>query len=149
VFSNGAFTVGFKHSARIEDRLSQARKVLAKSTDFWGTFQDEARRMIEHEVNDKQSEEYFLSLFPGDATKTVNIRNKCFDLYKEHKSPTCTNRVFGLLMAVQTYAERWKVVRKSKKRNEVEAAIEATLTGDVARIKSTAYATAIKFMHHL
>jgi len=151
----GRGVVSVKHTAKAEARLAQAKRLFAKLHHHFSDFGTTIREMVSIQLTDQQARDYFLSVLPKNddgkrESRRENVRNHMFDIYKSvglccHLS-SCSGTLFGCFMAVQQQADYYKTVRKSIRRNEVDAKIEARLTGDGAKMKAEAYSAALLLM---
>jgi len=151
----GAGVIKIKHTAKAEARVVAARKLLGRLHFHFNDFGVKIKEMAGIQLDDMQARDYFYSIMPdkdgsSSNTRVENIRAKMYDLYKTtglccHLG-TCRGTLFGAFLAVQQYADYYKTVRKSIRRTELDAKIEARLSGDGAKLKAEAYSGALLIM---
>ena len=144
--------VRIKHSAKVEARLGTAKAMFAKLHRHFEEFGEQIQDLAGISLREQEARDYFLSIIPDSGgknnTRADNIRNKMFDIYKTvglcRNLPSCKDTLFGAFMAVLQYSDYYKTVRKSIRRSEIDARIEARLTGDAAKLKAEGFAFALK-----
>jgi phage/plasmid-like protein (TIGR03299 family) len=144
----GRGVIKIKHTAKAEARVALARRMLGKLHFHFVDFGEKIREMAVVKLDDMQARDYFFSVMPdkdgsNNNTRVENIRNKMYDLFKHtglvSHLGSCHGTLFGCFMAVQQYADYYKTVRRSIRRSELDAKIEARLSGDGAKLKAEAY----------
>lgn len=142
--------VKIKHTARAEMKVAAARITFGKLHEYFRNFGSQIKEMTTIKLSEQEARDYFYSIFEGDATRLVNLRDKIYNIYKFSglciNLASCRNTLFGAFMAVVQYADYYKTVRKSIRRNELDAKIEARLSGDGAKLKAESFAMALKIM---
>lgn len=143
----GKGVVRIKHSVNAELRLKQAERMFAKLNHHFVDFGRTVKDMVGIKMREQQARDFFFSLVDGDHKRSENVRNKLFDIYAFsglcRNLSSCKDTLFGAFMAVQQYADYYKTVRKSIRRDELDAKIEARLTGDAAKMKAESFSMAL------
>ena len=143
----GGGIVKIKHTAKVDARLDQAKRMFDKLHKHFTEFGNNIKDMCGIKLTDQEARDYIMSVVEGDNKRAENIRDKVFDIYKSVglcvKLPSCNGTLFGAFMAFQQYADYYKTVRKSIRRNELDAKIEARLTGDGAKLKAESFGMAL------
>jgi len=138
----------FKHTRNVSDKVQRARKIHRTVMANWDEFKGGVQKMISTPITDETARELIAALVgDGDATRTVNLREEIYSVYKltgiGTRLPQCKGTVFGLVQGVAEWADHHKQVRKSKKLNEAAAAINSHLIADAAKKKQKAWALAL------
>lgn len=143
----GKGVVKLKHSANVTARLALANRIFSNMEAYFHSFGETIKDIVGINLTDQEAQDYFLSVVEGDSTRAQNTRNKLFDLYKSTglciNLSSCQGTLFGAFMAIQQYADYYKTVRKSIRRSETDARIEARLTGDAAKMKAESFSMAL------
>lgn len=143
-FVTGDTVFSVKHTKNAVDAVAQAKKILHRTRLRWEEFEDHVRKMVLVEVSDDEARDYIKSVVGDSNTaKMENIRNKIKDLWDLNKTPGCRRTLFGLVVAVTEWADRYKVVRASKYYDEDTAELLAKVSGDGARKKAKAWSMAL------
>jgi len=150
----GPGTIKIKHTKKVGVRLAQAQSAINKMHTFWDKYAETFGKLTRRTISDQESKDFFMMVMPEGNTEKAekrrsNIRDKMYDIYKFtgpcRNVPHCKGTLFGAFIAAQLWAERYKTVRKSTTgRSELDAKIEARLTGDAARLKAEAYECVLK-----
>lgn len=151
-FGQGAFSI--RHSARIDQRMNALQGALSRITTFNAECAAVFKRFAGMPLSDEDARVYFAMIVEDkkDAKKAAraeNSRNKMFDIYKvsgiSSKLPSCRGTLLGAVVAVWTWADYYKTVRKSiVGRSETDASIESRMMGAAAQTKGEAYWAALK-----
>ena len=143
---NGVIKV--RHTVNVEERMKQAKATLGRVKDFWKNYADTFLRLANTKCDDERRALFLDELMPGDSTRIVNVRDKITDLFNTGPTSTlgsCKETLFGLVIAIQIYADYYKTVRTNKfGYDEVSMRVESRLTGDGARLKADSFAIGLK-----
>lgn len=146
----GGGVVRIKHSAKVDARLAQAQRMFNKLHTHFVEFGEQVKDMCGITLTEQEAGDYFYSIVDGESTRAQNIREKMYDIFTTTglcvRLPSCKGTLFGAFMAVQQYADYYKTVRKSIRRNELDAKIEARLSGDGAKLKAESFAMALAIL---
>jgi len=142
--------LSFKHTPRVSARMGQARKIYKRVNDSWDTFTNAVGRMVLVKIDDKEARDLVTAVLgDSDSTRMENIKEDILTVFKHGTAcqlPKCKGTLFGLVQAFAEWADHGRTVRKSSKRDEVSAGINARLIADSAAKKQRAWATALWFM---
>jgi len=140
--------IKIRHTVNVDERLRQAKVTLSRVKDFWKTYSDTFLRLANVKCDDDRRILFLDELMPGDSKRVVNVRDKITDLFKAGPTSqlgSCKDTLFGLLIAIQIYADYYKTVRTNKfNYSEIDMRIESRLTGDGARLKADSFAIGLK-----
>ncbi len=143
----GAGMIKIKHTKNAEARVATARRLFNKLHDSFVDFGENIVEMATITLTTQQATDYLHSVVGGDSTRAINIRDHIYDIYSTtglcRHLPSCKDTLFGAFMAVQQQADYYKTVRKSIRMSEIDAKIEARLSGDGAKMKALAYSEAL------
>lgn len=142
----GLGVVKIKHSKHVGQRLTKARQALTKVHDHFAKFPELFRQFATFPMDDTKTDVYLRMIVDGDSTRAINIRAKIVDIWRGQaggnivtRIPSAKGTLYGLMLAVQLWAEHYKTVRKSKRYpDEIDARIETRLSGDGAKTKAEA-----------
>ena len=146
--------IKIRHTARVKDRLARAQSIIRKMQDTWLQHSDSFKKFAGVPLTDIEAQTYFEMLVPSDAeevaTRTKNVREKLFDIYKVGVAanlPSCKDTLLGAFVAALVFGDYYKTVRESiTGRSDRDARIESRLTGSAARFKADSFAYAVKLM---
>lgn len=140
--------IKIRHTVKVEDRVRQAKVTLGKVKDFWKDFSDTFLRLANTTCDSERVAMFLNDLMEGDSTRVKNVREKITDLFNHGPTSalgSCKDTLFGLVIAIQVYADYYKTVRVNKfTHSEIDMRIESRLCGDGARLKADAFAMALK-----
>ncbi len=149
--------VKIRHSVHVVDRLANAAGTLRKMNQIWQNHADAFQKFPLIRLSDEDAKTYFAMLSPAKdgaevPSRTENVRNKLFDIYKNHKLtahlPSCSGTLLGALVAAMIFGDYYKTVRKSIVGvSETDARIDSRLTGQGAKLKADAFAGALQLMN--
>ncbi len=146
------FNIEVKHTASAESRLVDVKKTMKNVRVAWEESEEVFKKAVTVVISPEEAVEFLHGVFgEPKSTRLENIFNKVLGLWQGEglasRHPSCRNTLFGMVMAVGEYCDRFKTVRQSKKVNEDEARLLATLTGEAARQKATAFGLMYRMMH--
>jgi len=145
-FSNSV--VEIRHTVNVEERMRQAKVTLTKVKDFWKKYADMFHRLANTECDSERRTLLLEDLMPGDSTRVVNVKEKITDIFNSGPTSTlasCKETLFGLVIAIQIYADYYKTVRTNKfGYDEVSMRVESRLTGDGAKLKAKSFQLAVE-----
>lgn len=148
--------LAFKHTRRVNTRVQRARKVFKNVNTSWDEFSKGVQKMVTVKLTESQAKEFIENVLPTTAketsTRLENIRSEILTIYRDTgigtRLPKCRGTLFGLVQAFNEWADIKRTVRKSKKRDEVSARLDAMLVSDSAKKKSKAWAMALYLANH-
>ena len=148
--------VKVRHSVHVGRRLANAAATLRKMNAIWEQHREAFEKFPQIFLSDDDARTYFAMLAPAKdgsevPTRTQNVRDTLFNIYKTHKLtshlPSCRNTLMGALVAALVFGDYYKTVRKSIVGvSEIDARIESRLTGQGAKLKADAFAGALELM---
>jgi phage/plasmid-like protein (TIGR03299 family) len=135
----------FKHTLRAQEKIGRARKIHKRVIDNGDEFKAGVQKLVTVPISDAQAMEFIAAIVgDGDSTRTVNVREDIFTVYKTTgigtRLPQCKGTVFGLVQGIAEWADHHKKVRKSKLLDDKSAAISSHLIADAAKKKQKAWA---------
>lgn len=147
VFNLDAPIIAIKHSKKANDKVSEAKLVIDKTSSKWHEFSDNVRKLVNVKVTDDEARLFIKAVVgDNDSTRAQNIRDKIYDISKLGVSrlfPSCSGTLFGLVLACVEWADNHQTVRASKYFDEETATLNAKLIGDGATKKAKAWGTAL------
>jgi len=149
--------IKIRHSVHVKNRLADAAATLRKMNKVWQDHADAFTRFPQIKLSEDDARTYFAMLAPAKdgsdvAVRTKNVRDRLFDIYKNHKLtahlPSCQGTLLGALVAAMIFGDYYKTVRKSIVGiSEQDARIESRLSGQGAKLKADAFAGALQLMN--
>jgi phage/plasmid-like protein (TIGR03299 family) len=139
----------FKHTKRVNDRLHRARNTYKRVNENWNEFSEGVQRMITTSIDEKDAKAFIEQITPStsDSTRIQNIREDIFTLFKLtgqcRTLVQCKGTLFGLVQAVGEWADFHRVTRKTNKRSQEAALLDARLISDAAKKKQKAWALSL------
>lgn len=131
-----------KHTKNAMDRLSKSKALIMKLGEYFEDYTDSFKNFATLKLTDERARDYFKLLVPGDKTRSENVRERLWDLYKISgagcKLPTCQDTLLGAMMAVMENAEYYSTVKESQLKDQVAARIHSRLSGSAAELKARA-----------
>jgi phage/plasmid-like protein (TIGR03299 family) len=148
--------VKIRHSVHVGRRLANAAGTLRQMNKVWEQHRDAFEKFPQIVLSDDDARTYFAMLAPSKdgsevPTRTQNVRDTLFNIYKTHKLtshlPSCRNTLMGALVSALVFGDYYKTVRKSIVGvSEQDARIESRLSGQGAKLKADAFAGALELM---
>jgi hypothetical protein len=143
---NGVIKI--RHTVNAEERIRQAKHTLSKIKDFWRKHTDTFDRLANTRCDNERTVLFLGEAIEGDSTRVKNTRDKITDIFQHGPTsslPSCKETLFGLVIAVQIYADYYKSIRENKfGYSEIDVRIESRLTGDGARLKADSFAIGLR-----
>lgn len=141
-----------KHSRHVNNRVTKAKEVMSKVKRGWKEFDQHVKKMSLVKPTDEEARDFIENVIgKGDASRTVNVRDKIFDLWKHEgvgrAVPACRGTLFGLVQATCEWADHYATVRKSKFMDEATAEFNSKLLGAAAQKKAKAWSFALTMKH--
>ena len=144
--------IRMRHTAKVKDRLARASGTINKMNEIWSRHADKFTKFCNLPVSDLDARAYFALVVPSDVepvhTRTQNVRDKMFDIYKAGMTsnlPSCQGTLLGCFVAALIFGDYYKTVRKSIiGRTEHDIMVESRLSGTSARFKADAFHAALK-----
>lgn len=146
---DAARPLSFKHTLNIGVRIGRARDTFKRVNENWNEFQAGVQKMIAMPITDQEARGFIEQLLPSKAggKRIENIREDIYILFKltgkARLLPECRGTLFGLVQAVGEWADFHQTRRKSTKRSEEAAMIDARLVSDAAKKKMKGWALAL------
>ncbi len=138
----------FRHTKRVGARMAKAQLALSVLADYWSEYSDNVKKFASINVNDDQARDYFKIVYPGDSTRSENVRDSVFDIYKNtgvgHELPSCKDTLFGCMAAVSENADFNQTVKVSGIKDQVAARLHSRISGSAAETKAKAMHTCYK-----
>ena len=149
--TNANRPLAFKHTRNVAKRLTLTKRVFRGVNENWNQFSDSVKKMLAISLNQQQATEFVEAVMPATSdepsTRLENQRAEVMEIY--HKTgigtrmPQCRGTLFGLVQAFAEWADIHRTVRKSKKRDDIAAALDTRLVADSAKKKAKAFAVAV------
>ncbi len=153
ITTDAASPVAFKHTRNVSARVTQARKVFTSVNKRWDEFSEGVQRMLAYPLSEKDAKDFINNVLPTTtigaepSTRLENIRSEIFTIYRDTgigtRLPNCRNTLFGVVQAFVEWADIKRTVRKSTRRDEISAMLDARLVSDSAKKKQKAWAMAL------
>lgn len=144
----------FKHTPNVRDRLARARTTFKRMNESWNEFGDGVKKMIVTRINDPDAKAFIEQITPSasESTRIANIREEIFTLFKltgmTRTLVQCQGTLFGLVMAVAEWADFHRTTRKTSKRSQDAAVLDARLVNDAAKKKQKAWALSLYMVNN-
>lgn len=149
--------IRIRHTKNAKDRLGRAANTVRKMNEVWANHAEKFERFSKMAMNDEQAKTYFAMVVPSDEvgddvpTRTKNVRDKLFDIYKNGvvaRIPSCRGTLLGGFTAALVFGDYYKSTRSScVGRTEHDILVESRLTGSAARFKADAFAYALRLFN--
>lgn len=146
--------IRMRHTKLVKDRLARATGTVNKMQAVWNHHEDKFRTFAKLTMNDDEAKTYFAMVVPSDEvgddvpTRTQNVREKLFDIYKVgmvSQIPSCRGTLLGGFVSALVFGDYYKTTRTSIiGRSEQDVMIESRLAGTAARFKADAFAACLK-----
>ena len=146
--------IRMRHTKLVKDRLGRATGTINKMQAVWQNHEDKFRKFAGLPINDDEAKTYFAMVVPSDEigddvpTRTVNVREKLYDIYKVgmvSQIPSCKNTLLGAFVSALVFGDYYKTTRSSIiGRSEQDVMVESRLSGTAARFKADAFAACLK-----
>ena len=145
--------ISFKHSKNVQARIGKTHSILYKVKESWEEFSESTQAMIRVKMTDDESRSFIKAVIgDGESTRTINVRDKVFDLYKSvgigRAVPACQGTLFGLVQAFCEYSDHHAIVRKSKYLDESSAALDSKTLGAAAKQKAKGWSMAMTLVRN-
>jgi phage/plasmid-like protein (TIGR03299 family) len=141
--------LAFKHTRNVGARVAHARKAFSRVNEEWMEFTKGVQKMVSVPMSERDAQAFIEQVIPSasDSTRIQNIRESIYLLYTTYgtgtRLPKCRGTLFGLVQAFAEWADLKRTVRKSNRRDDVAAALDAKLFADSAKKKQKAWAMAL------
>jgi hypothetical protein len=146
--------IRMRHTKLVKDRLARATGTINKMQAVWTQHEDKFRTFAKLTMNDDEARTYFAMVADSDKigdevpTRTLNVREKLFDIYKVGMAaqiPSCRGTLLGGFVSALVFGDYYKTTRTSIiGRSEQDVMIESRLSGTAARFKADAFAACLK-----
>ena len=146
--------IRMRHTKLVKDRLARAVGTVNKMQAVWNNHEDKFRTFAKLTMTDDDAKTYFAMVVPSDeigddvATRTKNVRDKLFDIYKVgmvSQIPSCRGTLLGGFVSALVFGDYYKTTRSSIiGRSEQDVMVESRLSGTAARFKADAFACCLK-----
>ena len=146
--------IRMRHTKLVKDRLARATGTINKMQAVWQNHEDKFRKFVGLTINDDEAKTYFAMVVPSDEigddvpTRTQNVREKLFDIYKAGvvaQIPSCRGTLLGAFVSALVFGDYYKTTRSSIiGRSEQDVMVESRLSGTAARFKADAFACCLK-----
>lgn len=141
--------ISFKHTKNVRDRLHRARNVFKRVNENWNEFSTGIQKMIAVNITDPDARAFIEQITPSkaDSKRIENIREAIFTLFKltgqTRHLIQCKGTLFGLVQAVGEWSDLHRTTRKTNKRSQDAALLDARLVSDSAKRKQKTWAMAL------
>lgn len=137
-----------KHTRHVKDRVKHAKAVVSTVRKNWEELEGNIKKLSLIQMKDEQAEKFIKSIVgDGDSTRTQNVRNAVFDLWKHsgvgRAVPACRGTLFGLVQAFVEYSDHHATVRESKYTDADTANFNSKMFGANAKRKANVWAKAL------
>jgi len=147
-----AFTFEFriKHTESGDERLNQARGIMAGASQYFETFGKIANRMAELKVTETHAKKLLESLpaFKKDTTASGKKLDEIMDLFNGAQAggnhEAVRNTAWGWFNAVAEFADHSGRIRKTRGNDELTQRFKNVIEGAGARLKVDAYESLLK-----
>lgn len=146
--------IRMRHTKLIKDRLARATGTINKMQAVWTSHADKFRTFAKLSMGDDEARTYFAMVADSDKigdevpTRTQNVREKLFDIYKTGMAaqlPSCRGTLLGGFISALVFGDYYKSTRTSTiGRSEQDVMIESRLSGTAAKFKADAFAACLK-----
>ena len=146
--------IRMRHTKLVKDRLARATGTINKMQTVWQNHEDKFRKFAGLTINDDEVKTYFAMVVPSDEvgddvpTRTQNVREKLYDIYKVgmvSQIPSCKGTLLGAFVSALVFGDYYKTTRASIiGRSEQDVMVESRLAGTAARFKADAFAACLK-----
>jgi hypothetical protein len=148
IFNLGKPIISIKHTKNVQARIARTGSILDKVQSHWEDFSEATRKMASIELSEKDARDFITAVVgDGNHQRTVNIRNKVYDIYAHvgvgRVVPACRSTLFGLVQAFCEYADHYAVIRKSKYLEAEDAQLDSKTLGATAKQKAKGWAMAL------
>lgn len=151
ITTNAAKPLAFKHTRNVAARVGMANKSFKRVNESWDEFSDGVKRMVGVNLSEDEAKQFIAAVLPSAkaeaSTKLENIREDIFLIYRDTgigtRLPKCRGTLFGVVQAFVEWADIKRTVRKSSKRDEESASLDAKLVSDSAKKKQKAWGLAL------
>jgi len=143
--------LAFKHTRNVGTKVSRAKRIFHRVNDNWNEFSTGVKKMVSINLTEAEAKEFIESVLPATkdepSTRLENIRSEILTIYRDTgigtRLPKCQGTLFGVVQAFVEWADIKRTIRKSSKRDEESAALDAKLVSDSAKKKQKAWAMAL------
>ena len=148
-------SVGFKHTARVEQRVKQAAVSVDKINKYFDNMETSFQLLRGVRPTAAQLDVFFKGLFPDPETnvkRAEDIRHDIFSIYTHGPAcqlPATKGTMLGAYFAVVEWVDKQRGVKKSRNRTEYDAKVHSLLEGSGAAEKANAYAFALDLVNKL
>lgn len=111
-------TVKVKHTKNAQDRLEQAKRLFEGQIQTQETLQKKLETLAMRKITKKSYEAILEDLFPGDSTRTKNVRSEVTAIaahgVNAQAFPDFRHTAYGVLCAITDYADNQRSVRVTR-----------------------------------
>jgi len=137
-----------KHSKLVHNQLATAQRMMGALGSYWEDYSDNFQAFSTTKVTDKNVQMFLGLLVPKDSTRSENIRERIFDIYKNsglcRNLASCKGTLLGAIMAVMENADHHLTVKKSKLKSEDAAFIHSRIEGSASEMKAKSIRLCVK-----
>lgn len=140
----GASAMAVRHTANASARLAEAQRVLEVSTQYYGAFDDHAKRLAAQRFSDSQMQKLAKDLLPGSengvSSRTTKAREKVVELFSEGRGhDLIRGTAWAALNAVAEYVDHERPTRARNGTTAAEARVRSAWFGAGAALKRQAH----------
>jgi phage/plasmid-like protein (TIGR03299 family) len=141
--------LAFKHTPGVHSRMARAKRTFSRVQISWDEFSRGAKKLIATPISDEDAKLFIKGVLDikKETTRSVNIEQDIYQLFKNTgigtRIPACRGTLFGLVQTFSEWGDLHRTVRKSHKKTELAASIDAKLIADTAKKKQKAWGMAL------